>query len=164
MNDRFQQYVNVASEEVALLTYDSTKDVVWSAFHFSSESESHKNTGAELGGGIDIQKQKLVTQIERSGKLDGDATTTFLAQHDGTRVIALDLFATLRVQNDGADLRRAGQWPGDSLRRRARIQHPREATMVGNNTMEQSVPLGQVKEAPKRAMINYYYDVLAIDK
>jgi aminopeptidase N len=39
-----------------------------------------------------------------------------------------------------------------------------EVTMVGNNTMEQSVPLGQVKEAPKRAMINYYYDVLAIDK
>ena len=98
VNDRFQQYVNVAPEEVAFLTYDSTKDVVWSAFHFSSENESHKNTGAELGGGIDIQKQKLVTQIERSGKLDGDATTTFLAQHDGTRVIALDLFATLRVQ------------------------------------------------------------------
>jgi len=39
-----------------------------------------------------------------------------------------------------------------------------EVKMVGNNTLEQSVPLGQVKEAPKRAMINYYYDVLALDK
>ncbi|HZU21433.1 MAG TPA: M1 family aminopeptidase, partial [Terriglobales bacterium] len=98
VNDRFQQYVNVAPEEVAFLTFDSMKDVVWAAFHFSDEYAAHKNTGAELGGGIDIQKQKLVAQIEKSGKLDGDATTTLAAQRDGTRVVALDLFATLRVQ------------------------------------------------------------------
>ena len=98
VRDQFAQYVDVAPEEVAFLTYDSTKDVVWSAFHFSKEYSGTKNTGAELGGGIDIEKQKLVTRIEGSGKVDGDATTTFTAQRNGTRVVAFNLFSTLRVQ------------------------------------------------------------------
>lgn len=95
LNDRYQQAIPVAPEEVAFATYDSTKDVIWSAFHFSKEYAEHKTD--QLGGGIDIQRQKLTTQIERSGKLDGQARTTFTAQHDGTRVVGFDLWATLRV-------------------------------------------------------------------
>ncbi|MBV8205890.1 MAG: hypothetical protein JO041_03780 [Acidobacteria bacterium] len=90
------QRVDVAPEEVAFLTYDTMKDVVWASFHLSTESGGYGK--GELAGGIDIQKQKLATQIERSGKLDGDATTTFLAGRDGTRVAAFALFASLRVQ------------------------------------------------------------------
>jgi hypothetical protein len=32
--------------------------------------------------------------------------------------------------------------------------------MVGNRTLEQNVPLGQLKERPKPALLNYYSDVL----
>ena len=35
------------------------------------------------------------------------------------------------------------------------------ARPLGNMTVDQKVPLKGLKEKPKRAMINYYYDVLA---
>jgi aminopeptidase N len=35
------------------------------------------------------------------------------------------------------------------------------ARMLGNTSLEQKVPLKGFKEAPKRAVVNYYYDVLA---
>lgn len=35
------------------------------------------------------------------------------------------------------------------------------ARMLGNTNLEQKVPLKGFKEAPKRAVVNYYYDVLA---
>jgi hypothetical protein len=35
--------------------------------------------------------------------------------------------------------------------------------MVGNTSVEQTVPLGQLKQAPRRAMANYYYDVLGTE-
>jgi hypothetical protein len=37
------------------------------------------------------------------------------------------------------------------------------ARMVGNTSVEQTVPLGQLKQAPRRAMANYYYDVLGTE-
>ena len=40
-----------------------------------------------------------------------------------------------------------------------RLGSPR---MIGNNTVEQSITLPGLKEAPRRAMINYYSDVLAM--
>lgn len=41
----------------------------------------------------------------------------------------------------------------------ARLGSPR---MIGNNTMEQSITLTGLKETPRRAMINYYDDVLGM--
>jgi Peptidase family M1 domain len=35
------------------------------------------------------------------------------------------------------------------------------ARVLGNTTLEQKVPLKGLKQAPKRAIVNYYYDVLA---
>jgi len=35
------------------------------------------------------------------------------------------------------------------------------ARLAGNTTVEQKVPLKGLKEKPRRAMINYYDDVLA---
>ena len=35
------------------------------------------------------------------------------------------------------------------------------AALVGNTTVQQKVPLKGMKDTPKRAMLNYYYDVLA---
>ena len=37
------------------------------------------------------------------------------------------------------------------------------ARLAGNNTIEQKVTLKGVKTAPKRAMVNYNYDVLALN-
>jgi len=34
------------------------------------------------------------------------------------------------------------------------------ARIEGNGTIEQQIPLGVMKDKPKRATINYYYDVL----
>jgi hypothetical protein len=35
------------------------------------------------------------------------------------------------------------------------------ARLVGNTTVDQKVPLKGLKDAPKRALVNYYDDVLA---
>ncbi len=35
------------------------------------------------------------------------------------------------------------------------------ANMIGNNSVEQTVPISGLQQIPKRAMLNYYYDVLA---
>jgi hypothetical protein len=35
------------------------------------------------------------------------------------------------------------------------------ASMVGNSSYEQKISLGNMKDKPKRGMVNYYYDVLA---
>jgi hypothetical protein len=37
------------------------------------------------------------------------------------------------------------------------------AHLTGNTSIEQSVPLKGFKETPKRALINYNYDVLAAE-
>jgi len=48
---------------------------------------------------MDIDHQKLDTTIDRTGKLDGIATTTLASTVDGLRVLPFDLFHTLRVRN-----------------------------------------------------------------
>jgi hypothetical protein len=43
-----------------------------------------------------------------------------------------------------------------------RIRRLGSATLVGNSVFEQKIPLKGLKELPKRAMINYYADVLCL--
>lgn len=38
------------------------------------------------------------------------------------------------------------------------------ATLVGNSSIEQKVPLGNMKDKPKRALLNYYSDVLCTEE
>jgi hypothetical protein len=89
----------VAPEEVEFLTYDENKFGIWAAFHYSSEYAGGKMPGVERNSAIDIQKQQLDTRFEKSGKLLGKATTTFISQVNGLRVIPFDLFPTLRVES-----------------------------------------------------------------
>ncbi len=42
-----------------------------------------------------------------------------------------------------------------------RMTHVGRAHLVGNTTVEQKVPLAGLKDTPKRALVNYYDDVLA---
>ena len=84
-------------EEVGLMTYDENKFGVWAAFPLSGG----RKRGA--GGHIHIEHQLLDTTIEKNANLTGKATTTFVVRVNGSRVIPLDLFPTLRVQSVTAD-------------------------------------------------------------
>lgn len=86
-------------EEVALMTYDESKYGVWASFHFGGEYKTGQATGKQKNGVIDIVKQQLDTTIERGGKLHGIATTKFVVQAEGARVIPFDLFPALRVES-----------------------------------------------------------------
>jgi len=71
----------------------------WTAFHLSPEYQSGQATGAQKNGFIQIQHQTLDTTIEKNGNLIGKATTTFVSQVNGLRVVPFDLFQRLRVQS-----------------------------------------------------------------
>jgi hypothetical protein len=88
----------VMGEEVGLMTYDEDKYGVWAAFALSGR---HKRD--TLGGPMRIEHEQLDTTIEKSGHLSGKATTTFVAQINGLRVVPFDLFRALRVQSVSAD-------------------------------------------------------------
>ena len=89
----------VAPEEVALSTYDENKFGIWAAFHYSHEHAAGMASGTQKNAPVHIEDQKLDTVIEKSGKLNGSATTTFVAQVNGLRVVPFDLFPTLRVES-----------------------------------------------------------------
>ncbi len=89
-----------AADQVVLLTWDENKQGVWAAFPLRGES-TRANDRSVHRKTIKIEHQKLDTSIEKSGRLNGDAITTFTAQISGLRVVELDLFPSLRVQNVG---------------------------------------------------------------
>jgi hypothetical protein len=90
---------DVEPEEVMFATWSEMKSGIWAAFHGSSEYKDGSANGNERNGPIAITQQKLDTQIEKSGKLNGDAQTKIVALQDGVQVVPLDLFATLRVSS-----------------------------------------------------------------
>jgi len=89
----------VAPEEVEFLTYDEDKLGVWSAFHLAEEYKNHTARGSQENATIRIEHQTLDMTIEKNANLVGKAATTVVARADGVRVIPLNLFGTLRVQN-----------------------------------------------------------------
>lgn len=90
---------SVSPEEVEFATYDENKLGTWAAFHLAAEYPSGKATGNQLNSVVRIDRQQLDTTIEKSANLIGKATTTFVSQINGLRVVPFDLFGTLRVQN-----------------------------------------------------------------
>ncbi len=95
---------DVYPEEIELQTYEDNKEGLWTAFHFSSEYENGKATGAQQNNVVHIEHQHLETSIETSGHLSGKATATFVARTSGVRVVPFTLFPTLRVKTvTGAD-------------------------------------------------------------
>jgi hypothetical protein len=88
---------NLRPEEVVFTTYSDSRSGAWVSEHFKDEYKTGKATGTQQTYPVDMLRQKLDTQIEKSGKLTGDATSTFVANVDGVRVVPFDLFPTLRV-------------------------------------------------------------------
>jgi hypothetical protein len=90
-------YFPVAPEEVALITYDEGRQGIWAAFHLGSEYADGSATGTQKNAWIDIENQKIDATLEKSAKMDAQATTTFRAGANGLRVVEFDLFPSLRV-------------------------------------------------------------------
>jgi hypothetical protein len=93
----------VAPEEVELLTYDENKIGMWTAFHLQDEYKKGTATGSQNNTVIHIEHQLLDTTIEKNSNLIGKASTTFVSQVDGLRVVPFDLFHKLRVQSVTTD-------------------------------------------------------------
>ena len=84
-------------EEIELMTYNENKFGIWTAFPLSSEYKTKLGSSAARTSAIHIEHQELDTTMEGSGRLDGTAKTTFVARTPGLRVVAFDLYGTLRV-------------------------------------------------------------------
>jgi hypothetical protein len=89
----------VAPEEVELLTYDDKKMGVWAAFHLSNEYKQDTASGSQNNGLIRIEHQQLDTTLEKNANLVGKATTAFVSQVNGLKVVPFELYPTLRVQS-----------------------------------------------------------------
>jgi len=96
MDPRGVHAFGMGYDQVGLMTWDENKEGVWVSFHLARE---HDPDSAARRNRFKINRQQLNTTIEKSGRLDGDATTTFTARSAGLRVIHLYLFSTLRVQS-----------------------------------------------------------------
>src|SRR5947209_657603 len=86
-------------EEVALLLWDDAHAGAWSVFHFSSEYAQGTANSDEQNYPFRIEHQKLDVSINKGANLGGIAETRIVALQDGVRVLALDLFPTLRVSS-----------------------------------------------------------------
>ena len=89
----------VAPEEVVLFTYGDFKAGVWTAFHFSDEYKSVAARGSQYNLTLHLKHQALDVTLDKSGRLDGTARTTFVSTVDGLRVVPFNLFHTLRVRS-----------------------------------------------------------------
>jgi hypothetical protein len=90
---------SLAPEEVALFTYDEGKWGFWAAYHLLDEYKKGTASSAEQNQWFQIDSQNLDVQFEKSGKLAGQATTTFVSQTDGLRVAGFALYRTLQVSS-----------------------------------------------------------------
>ena len=93
----------VNPEEVEFLTYDENKLGVWAAFHLADEYKKGTATGSQKNSVIHIEHQQLDTTIEKNANLIGKATTTFVANVNGLRVVPFSLFPSLRVESVTGD-------------------------------------------------------------
>jgi len=85
---------NSGSEQVNFITYEENKRGEWASFNISGVRAQ-----GSVGKVMRIQHQQLEATFEKSGKLSGKATTDCIARRNGLRVVAFDLFRSLRVQN-----------------------------------------------------------------
>jgi len=94
----FQLDPNQDSNQVDFFTYDENKFGDWASFNFT---EPHP--AGSVGKNFRMEHHTLETTFEKSGALSGKSTTTIVSLRDGLRVLALDLFPTLRVQSVTAE-------------------------------------------------------------
>jgi hypothetical protein len=89
---------NANSNQVDFWTYDENKFGDWASFNFT---EPHPR--GSFGRPIRIEHHQLDTTLEKNGALSGKATTAFVSERNGLRVVPFSLFHTLRVQSVTAE-------------------------------------------------------------
>jgi hypothetical protein len=89
---------NADSNQVDFWTYNENKFGDWASFNFT---EPHAR--GSVGRTIRIEHHQLDTTLEKNGALSGKATTTFVSERNGLRVVPFALFHTLRVQSVTAE-------------------------------------------------------------
>jgi len=85
---------NQDSDQIDFVTYDENKWGDWASFGFSAPHPK-----GSVGRNIRIEHHELDTKLEKNGGLVGKASTTFVSQRSGLRVVPFSLFHTLRVQS-----------------------------------------------------------------
>src|SRR5437764_3359298 len=86
------------SDQVDFWTYDENKWGDWASFSFTQP-----HAKGSFGRPIRIDHHQLDTTLEKNGALSGKATTTFVSERNGLRVVPFSLFHTLRVESVTAD-------------------------------------------------------------
>ena len=87
----------VAPEEIQLFSWAANREGIFAGHHYSSFYAKGQRAPTTPGAWIDIEHQKLTTEIDQGGELIGSAATTFAAALDGLSAVPLSLFPTLRV-------------------------------------------------------------------
>jgi hypothetical protein len=85
---------NWGSDQVTFRTYGEDKMGEWALFNLSGE-----HAPGSVGRLMRIEHQQLDVTFEKNGSLSGKAATDLVARRNGIRVVPLDLFRPLRVQN-----------------------------------------------------------------
>src|SRR6266581_3734142 len=83
---------NENSDQVDFWTYDENKFGDWASFNFTQPRAK-----SSFGRPVRIDHHQLETMLEKNGALSGKATTTFVAERNGLRVVPCSLFHTLRA-------------------------------------------------------------------
>jgi hypothetical protein len=86
-------------EEVRFETWNENRAGVWAAFRSASAYAGGRTSGRENGPALRMEKQQIDLSIDKSGRLQGKATTTFVPYWPGLRVVHFDLYPTLRVES-----------------------------------------------------------------
>ena len=87
----------VSPEEIQLVSWATNREGIFAAHHYSGTYAKKQRPPTSPGGWIDIQHQVLATEIDPSGELIGEATTTFVSAVEGLSAVPLSLYPTLRV-------------------------------------------------------------------
>jgi len=83
-----------SQDQVDFVTYDENKFGDWASFSATAEPVK-----TDSGIPFRIEHQQLETAFEKNGSLSGKATATCVAERNGLRVVAFNLFRPLRVQS-----------------------------------------------------------------
>jgi hypothetical protein len=85
---------NWGKDQVNFQTYDENKWGHWASFNITDGRAK-----SSIGRLTKIEHQQLDVTFEKNGSLEGKATADLVAQRNGVRVVAFDLFRPLRVRS-----------------------------------------------------------------
>jgi hypothetical protein len=89
--------LGVSPEEVELMTWNDTRNGIWTAFHYESEYHDGVANGNEANDSYSIDQQDLDTTLAKNGAISVVAKTSIRSRSKGLAVVPLRLYPSLRV-------------------------------------------------------------------